>query len=59
MLYNHIVSYQGVYYDVMPYLVLSLNAYIAAVISLDTGGRSFVGIADKLRNLVNGRIIRL
>jgi hypothetical protein len=59
LLYNHLVSCQGVYYDVMPYLVLSLNAYIAAVISLDTGGRSFVGIADKLRNLVNGRIIRL
>jgi hypothetical protein len=59
LLYNHLVSYQGVYYDVMPYLVLSLNAYIAAVISLDRGGRGIVGIADKLRNLVNGRIIRL
>jgi hypothetical protein len=44
MLYNHIVSYQGVYYDVMPYLVLSLNAYIAAIISLDRGGRGIVGL---------------
>ena len=47
MLYNHLVSYQGVYYDVMPYLVLSLNAYIAAIISLDRGGRRIVGISAR------------
>ena len=59
MLYNHMVNYSGVYYDVMPYLVLSLNAYIAAVISLDKGGRGIVGVAHKLRSLVNRCIIRL
>jgi hypothetical protein len=47
LLYNHIVTYSGVYYDVMPYLVLSLNAYIAAVISLDRGGRGIVGISAR------------
>jgi hypothetical protein len=59
LLYNHLVSYQGVYYDVMPYLVLSLNAYIAAVISLDTGGRGIVGISARWLRLAVYRFARL
>ena len=47
MLYNHLVTYSGVYYDVMPYLVIALNAYIAAIISLDRGGRGIVGISAR------------
>ena len=58
LLYNQIDSYQGVYYDVMPYLVIALNAYIAVLLFRD-GGRTFVGIIDALRRLVNHRPARL
>ena len=59
MLYNHIVIYHGVYYDVMPYLVLSLNAYIAAIISLDCGGRGIVGMVARWLRLAVNRMARL
>lgn len=59
MLYNHIVSCRGAYYDVMPYLVLSLNAYIAAIISLDTGGRGIVGVSARWLRLAVDRMARL
>jgi hypothetical protein len=58
LLYNQLYSYQGVYYDVMPYLVIALNAYIASLLFRD-GGRNFVRIIDSLRRLVNHRLARL
>ena len=59
LLYNHLVTYSGVYYDVMPYLVIALNAYIAAVISLDTGGRGIVGISARWLRLAVYRLAGL
>jgi hypothetical protein len=58
MLYNHIDTYNGHFYAVMPYLVIALNAYIAAVLFMD-GGRGIVGAINGLRGSVINRIARL
>lgn len=55
MLYNHIDTYQGHFYAVMPYLVIALNAYIASVLLMD-GGRTIVGTLDRWRCSVINRI---
>jgi hypothetical protein len=55
MLYNHVDTYQGHFYAVMPYLVIALNAYIAAVLLLD-GGRTLVGFLGRWRSSVINRI---
>ena len=47
-----------VYYDVMPYLVIMLNAYIAMVL-FQGGGLNFARIAGRLSRLVNSRRIGL
>ena len=58
MLYNHSVNYIGIYYSFMPYLVISLNAYIAAMLYTDGGG-NLARIAHAVRSLVNSRLARL
>lgn len=58
MLYQSL-QVSTVYYDVMPYLVIVLNAYIAALLFSD-GGRNIDGITDALRRaIVNRRRLRL
>lgn len=56
--YNHIVTYEGVYYSVMPYAVITLNAYIAALMFTD-GGRNIVGFFAAIRRIVNHCATRL
>ena len=58
MLYNQVDTYYGHFYAVMPYLVIALNAYIAAVL-LSDGGRGLVGTLSRLRCSVINRIARL
>jgi hypothetical protein len=58
MLYNQVDTYYGHFYAVMPYLVIALNAYIAAVL-LSDGGRGIVGTISGLRSSVINRIARL
>ena len=58
LLYNHIVTYEGVYYSVMPYAVIMLNAYIAALLFTD-GGRNIVGFLAAIRRIVNNCAVRL
>jgi len=58
MLYQSL-QVSTVYFDVMPYLVIVLNAYIAALLFSD-GGRNIVGITDAIRRaIVNRRRLRL
>lgn len=57
LLYNQVHDYLGVYYDVMPYLVIALNAYIAALLFKD-GGRNIVGILTYLRSLARNCLHR-
>ena len=52
LLYYHVISYTGVYLGFMPYIIIAINAYIAAVIFND-GGRNIVGILSAMRSLVN------
>lgn len=58
LLYNQIDTYQGVYFDVMPYFVIALNAYIASLLFRD-GGRNIVGIIADLRSLARNCLHRL
>ena len=58
LLYYHVISYTGVYLGFMPYIIIAINAYIAAVIFKD-GGRNIVGIISALRSLVNNCRVRL
>ena len=58
LLYYHVISYTGVYLGFMPYIIIAINAYIAAVIFND-GGRNIVGILSALRSLVNNCRVRL
>jgi hypothetical protein len=58
MLYNHIDMYQGAFYDVMPHLVMALNAYVASVLFMD-GGRSIVGFFAGMRSVVISAVARL
>ena len=58
LLYYHVISYTGVYLGFMPYIIIAINAYIAAVIFKD-GGRNIVGILSAMRSLVNNCRVRL
>lgn len=58
LLYNQIYDYAGVYYDVMPYFVIAINAYIAALLYKD-GGRNIVGIIARLRSLARNCLHRI
>jgi len=57
LLYTYL-DVSTVYYDVMPYLVIMLNAYIAMVL-FQGGGLNFARIAGRLSRLVNSRRIGL
>jgi hypothetical protein len=48
LLYYHAISYQGFYFSIMPYIIIAIDAYIAAVIFKD-GGRDIDGIIDRIR----------
>lgn len=50
----HSFEISTIYYDVMPYLVIALNAFIAATLFND-GGRNIVGNLCKLRSAVVNR----
>lgn len=47
-----------VYYDVMPYLIITINAYIAAVL-MNKGGLQHVGLTKRHPRLVNRRWLGL
>ena len=57
LLYTYL-DVSTVYYDVMPYLVITLNAYIAMIL-FQGGGLNFAGITGRLSRLVNSRRIGL
>lgn len=48
LLYYHVISYTGVYLSFMPYIIIAIDAYIAAVIFKD-GGRDIDGIINRIR----------
>ena len=48
LLYYYVISYAGVYISFMPYIIIAIDAYIAAVIFKD-GGRNLDGIIDRIR----------
>lgn len=52
----HTFEISTIYYDAMPYLVIALNAFIAATLFND-GGRNIVGIINKLRHAVVNRCL--
>lgn len=58
LLYYHVISYHGFYFSFMPYIIIAINAYIAAVIFKD-GGRSFAGFISAMRGIVNNWRFRL
>ena len=58
LLYYHVISYTGVYLSFMPYIIIAIDAYIAAVIFKD-GGRSFAGFISAMRGIVNNWRFRL
>lgn len=58
LLYNQIHNYGDSYFDVMPKIIILLNAYIAAVIFKD-GGRNNVGFITRLRALAVNCLHRL
>jgi hypothetical protein len=58
LLYTYITSYEGIYYNVMPYAVITLNAYIAALLFTDRE-RNLAGITHSLRCIVNYCAARL
>lgn len=58
LLYNQLHGYQGFYYAVIPWLVILLNTYIAALIFMD-GGHNFDRVIGRIRRVVNRRAIGL
>jgi hypothetical protein len=58
LLYYHVISYAGVYLSFMPYIIIAIDSYIAAVIFKD-GGRNIAGILSSVRSLVNNWRFRL
>lgn len=57
LLYNQVDSYLGVYLSFMPYIIIAIDAYIAAVIFKD-GGRDIDGIIDGIRALARRCLYR-
>lgn len=57
LLYNQVDSYLGVYFEFMPYIIIAINAYIAAVIFKD-GGRNLAGVTEGIRALARRCLYR-
>ena len=57
LLYNQIHNYGDLYFDVMPKIIILLNAYIAMLIYKD-GGRNIVGVFAQLRSLAHNCLYR-
>ena len=57
MVYD-ILAISTVYFDVMPYLIIAINAYIAAVL-FSQGGGQIVGLTKRPYRLVNRRWLGL
>ena len=57
LLYYHVISYIGVYLSIMPYIIIVIDAYIAAVIFKD-GERNIAGFIDGIRALARSCLHR-
>lgn len=57
LLYYHVISYKGVYLSFMPYIIIAIDAYIAAVVFKD-GGRDIAGIINGMRALARRCLYR-
>jgi hypothetical protein len=57
LLYYHVISYQGFYFSVMPYIIIAIDAYIAAVI-FKSGGRDIAGFINGIRALARNCLHR-
>lgn len=57
LLYYHVISYSGFYFSNMPYIIIAIDAYIAAVIFKD-GGRTLDSIFNRLRAMARRCLYR-